>query len=114
MGQLKESLNIKEKHFGSWTPSKTSLLNLINLECLFSNCKIYNAIYYLYILLVWRDPGVSLKGRISRLPGQPCWLYAWIALQQHSPILRELKQSENWLSSRCLTSVIVQELVFPS
>ena len=23
-----------------------------------------------------RDPGVSLKGRISRLPEQPCWLYA--------------------------------------
>ena len=29
-----------------------------------------------YFFLVWRDPGVSLKGRISRLPEQPCWLYA--------------------------------------
>ena len=25
---------------------------------------------------VWRDPGVSLKGQISRLPEQPCLLYA--------------------------------------
>ena len=30
----------------------------------------------IYVILVWRDPGVSLKGRISRLPEQPCWLYA--------------------------------------
>ena len=30
----------------------------------------------------------------------------------HSP--RKFYPSENWLSSRCLTSVIVQELVFPS
>ena len=26
--------------------------------------------------LVWRDPWVSLKGQISRLLEQPCWLYA--------------------------------------
>ena len=27
-------------------------------------------------ILVGRDPGVSLKGRIFRLPEQPCWLFA--------------------------------------
>ena len=36
------------------------------------------------IFLVWRDSWVSLKGRISRLPGKP-WLYALISLQQHFP-----------------------------
>ena len=29
-----------------------------------------------HFFLVWRDPGVRLKGRISRLPEQPCWIYA--------------------------------------
>ena len=31
--------------------------------------------YSILFFLVWRDPGVSLKGRISRLPEQPFWLY---------------------------------------
>ena len=44
----------------------------------------------------------------------PFWLYALIALQRHSPLLRKFYPSEDWLSSRCLTSVILQELVFPS
>ena len=39
--------------------------------------------------LVWRDSGVSLMSRISRLPEQPYWLYASIALQKHSPLLRK-------------------------
>ena len=42
-------------------------------------------------------PHVSLKGRrISRLPRQPCWLYAKFALQQHSPLSCRLDPSENW------------------
>ena len=32
----------------------------------------------------------------------------------HSPLPRRVYPSENWLSSGCLTSVIVRELVFPS
>ena len=55
-----------------------------------------------------------LKGRISRLPEQSCWLYALIALQQHSPLHRKYYPTENWLSSRCLTSAIERELAFPS
>ena len=35
------------------------------------------------------------------------------ALQQHSPLTRKFYSSEHWLSSRCLTSVIMRELVFP-
>ena len=57
---------------------------------------------------------VSLKGQISRLRGQPNLLYTLIALQQHSPLPRRFRPTENGLSSRCLTSVIVRKLVFPS
>ena len=53
--------------------------------------------------LVWRDSGVYLKSRISRLPEQTGWLYTLIAPQQHSPHPRRFYQSENWLGSRCLT-----------
>ena len=35
-------------------------------------------------------------------------------LQQHLQHPRKFDPSENWYSSRCLTSVITQELVFPS
>ena len=56
----------------------------------------------------------SLKGRISRLPEQPCWLYALIALKQHSPLPRKYYPSRNWSNCRCLTSVFVTELAFPS
>ena len=28
-----------------------------------------------FFVLAWRDPGFSIKGQISRLPQQPCWLY---------------------------------------
>ena len=68
----------------------------------------------LFFCLVWRDSGDNLKDRISSLPLQPCWLYALIALQKHSPLLRRYHPSENWLSSRCLTSVIVRKLAFPT
>ena len=60
----------------------------------------------------WRDPGVSLLGRIFRFSEQPCWLYAYIALQQHSPLPRKFDPSENWLRSRCWASVIIRELLF--
>ena len=61
----------------------------------------------------WRNSGVSLKGQISRLPKEPCWLYdALIALQHHSPLTRRYHLTENLFSSRCLTSVNVRELVF--
>ena len=65
------------------------------------------------LFFVWRDSGLSLKCRISRLPDQPCWLHALIALQQHSPLTRKFNPSEDWLSLRCLTSVIERALVFP-
>ena len=57
---------------------------------------------------------VSLWGRISHLPEQQCWLYALDCSTAGSPLTRKFYPSGNWLSSRCLTSVIVQELVFPS
>ena len=80
----------------------------------FSQMWVHALVEVLAFFLVVRDPGVSLKGRISRLPEQPCWLYASTALQQHSQLPRTFCPSENWLSSRCLTSLIVRELVFPS
>ena len=85
----------------------------------------------------WGQP----LGQISHVPKQPSWFYTlrvwnffpknntiitviWffictsdrtvIALQQHSPLAIRHYPSENWLSSKCLTSVIVQELVFLS
>ena len=48
-----------------------------------------------FVSLVWRDSGVSLRGRISCLPVQPCWLYSLIALQQHSPLPRRFYPSES-------------------
>ena len=45
----------------------------------------------------------GFQGRISRLPVQPCWLYALIIPQQHSLLLRRYNPTENWLSSKCLT-----------
>ena len=57
------------------------------------------------------DSWVSLWGRISRLPKQPCWLCTQIALQQHSPLPRMFYTSENWLSSRNLTSVIILYII---
>ena len=43
--------------------------------------------------------------------GQPIFL---TFLQQHLPLPRKFDPTENWLSSRCLTSVITPELVFKS
>ena len=71
--------------------------------CLYPQKNRENALF-----MFWRESGVSLKGRISHLPEQPCWLYSKIALQQHSPVLIFFP-SEDWLSSRCLTSVIKRE-----
>ena len=64
----------------------------------------------------WRNlkNWVSLKGQILLLLEQPCWLYTLIAQQRHSPLPGRSYPTENWLSSRCLTSVIVWELVLPS
>ena len=61
-------------------------------------------------VLFWWDSGVSLKGRISSLPGQPYWLYTLIVPQQHSPLPRKYQPTENWWSSTWLTSVIVREM----
>ena len=58
--------------------------------------------------------GSASRSKFPGIPEQPCWLYSSISLQQHSPLPRRFYPSENWLSSRCLTSVIIGELVFPS
>ena len=68
----------------------------------------------LFYGLVWSNSGVILQGRISCLHERPCWLHALVAIQQRSPLFRKFYPSEDWLSSRCLTSVIARELVFPS
>ena len=52
-------------------------------------------------------------GQISCVPEQLCWPHPVIALQEHSQHPRRYP-AENWLSSRYLASVIVQEVVFPS
>ena len=41
------------------------------------------------------------------VPDQPCWFHTLIALHQHSPLSRRYYPTENWLSSRCLTLVII-------
>ena len=72
-----------------------------------------NLLSFAYFFSVWRDSEVSVKSQMSRLHEHPCWLYTLIALRQHSPLPRRFYPSENWLSSRCLTSVIIRELAFP-
>ena len=62
--------------------------------------------------LVWEGFLGQPLGRISRLPQEPWMLYALIALQQHSPFPRRFYPTENWLSSRCLTSVSFQNRYF--
>ena len=51
-------------------------------------------------------------GQISRVLEQLCCLYNLIAPQQHSPLPKLHYPTENWLNSRCLTTVIVQDWVF--
>ena len=58
--------------------------------------------------------GSASRAEVPVSRKQPWWHYAWIALQQHSPLLRKFCPPEDWLRSRCLTSVIARELVFPS
>ena len=52
--------------------------------------------------------------QISPLPEQLCGFNTLIAWLQHSPLPTRCYPTENWMRSRCLTSVIVRELVFPS
>ena len=44
------------------------------------------AVTAILFFLVWRDSVVSLTSWNTRLPEEPCWLYALIALQQHSTL----------------------------
>ena len=67
--------------------------------------------YFVSLFFFFLFCGQPHGTKISQYPKQPCWLYALIALQQYSPLPRCFYPSENWLSSRCLTSVIMQELV---
>ena len=46
------------------------------------------------------------------LNGHPIMVQTFLVL--HVPLSRRFDQSENWLSSRCLTSMITRDLVFPS
>ena len=55
-----------------------------------------------FTFLVWRNSGVSHWSRISRLPEQPCWLYAQIALRQHSPLPREFYPSKKLVEPKML------------
>ena len=47
-----------------------------------------------------KSVGVSLKGRISRLPERPFWVYGLIALQKYSPLLRRYHPTGNWLRAQ--------------
>ena len=58
----------------------------------------------------WGQP----LGRIYNVPEQSCWLCTLIDLQQHFTLPRGFYSSENWLSSRCLPSVIVRATVLQS
>ena len=51
---------------------------------------------------VWGQP----RGRFSRLPQQPCWLYTMIVLQYHLSPSRRFYPTEIWLSSRFFTSCL--------
>ena len=57
---------------------KSEILYLL-MDIFFSQWDFFSRIFLqlkkLFFGGVWRDPGVSLKGRISLLPKQPCWLY---------------------------------------
>ena len=57
----------------------------------------------------WGQP----QGTNFPFPSETSWLCTLIVLQQPSPLPKRCHPAENWLSSRCLTSVIVRELVFP-
>ena len=89
---IKKSSNVYGKLVGlKLEDMKASNLLGLSVGSISSRCETNLCLDWMKILknspfLVWRDPGVSLKGQTSRLPGQPCWLYAYIALQQHSPL----------------------------
>ena len=51
----------------------------------------------------------GIKDRVFRVPEQPYWLYT---SNCSSEALNTIS-TENWLSSKCLISVIVRELAFP-
>ena len=56
----------------------------------------------------WGQP----MGQFPHLSEQPCLLYTFIALQAALPTPRRFYPTENWLSSWCLTSLIVREQVY--
>ena len=64
------------------------------------------------LFLVWRESAINHKGQISHLPEQLCWLSALIALPVALTTPRGFYPTENWF--RCLNSVTVRGLVFPS
>ena len=122
IGYWKKSIiEIKNKELISCSYKKIDIQILVFLKMSYFwyNKTEWKTILFLVRILMittffWRNSGVSLKGRVSRLPEQPSWLYTLIALQQHLTIPRKYHPTENWLSSRCLTSMIIRELVFPS
>ena len=63
-----------------------------------------------HVSLLWSQ----CQGQTSPVPEQSCHLYTLIAVQQYLPFLRRHYRTGNWLSSRCLTSSVIRELVFPS
>ena len=67
---------------------------IITFHTIVLPCFISSPCTQLPTLLVWRDYGVSLWGRITDLPEQQCWLYSLIALQQLSPLPRKFNPSE--------------------
>ena len=81
----------------SFTHLKTGWAQDAWLQCSFENW------YFHLDISRW----LSLNNLVSFM----LWM---LCLQQHSSLPRRFDQSGNWLSSRCLTSVITQELVFPS
>ena len=56
--------------------------------------------------------GVSLEGRISRLPEKTLLALSLNCSTKALP--RRYHPTENWLISRCWTSVIARELELPS
>ena len=57
----------------------------------------------------WGQP----PSQISLVRKQPCWLFTLIDLCT-AALLQKYYLTENGLSSRCLTFMIIQELGFPS
>lgn len=75
--------------------------------------KIVATHHSLFYIVLWRDSEVNPLAKFPVSLSNHEGFTTIIALQQHSPLTRQHYPTVRWLSSRCLTPAIVQELVLP-